>query len=379
MGVYQLGTAVSITETFSLLGVPTSPTTVTFTIQDPNGTETIYTNGDPELLNPSPGVYILQLPALTVPGKWLYMVAGTGTVIAVGQGEFTMLQSAIDPGAVTGPQPGPCTPWIDCGDIQEQCDTTDLALLDGIAQAAGSVLFQLSGRQFSGRCEQTVRPHSDSCGCWPYNLLPGLSPGAPQYPAGAGGWGPWGWWGTGWGWGGADCGCASVSSALLVGYPVREVTEVKIDGDVIDPGEYRLDEWRWLTRLDDADGNLQRWPGCQDLARPDTEVGTWSATYFYGQDVPIEGKYAAQQLACDIYASLNGGACKTPERTIQQTRQGVTVQMAPFVSWGRKDGQWATGLTLVDLFLSAQNPSGLRRRPTIWSPDGVRYPSIIGS
>lgn len=375
MGVYQLGTAVTITETFSLLGVPTSPSTVTFTVQDPNGVETIYVNGDPEVSNPSPGVFVLQLPAITVPGKWLYKVAGAGAVIAVGQGDFTMLQDAIDPASIAGPSPGPCTPWIDCGDIQAQCETTDLALLDGIAQAAASVLFQLSGRQFTGRCEQTARPCTEGCGCWPYGLFPGLSPGAPQFPAGTGG---WGFWGTDWGWGADSCGCAPLSRALLPGYPVREISEVKIDGDIIDPSGYRLDEWRWLTRLADDDGTSNWWPGCQNLALPDTETGTWSVTYVYGQDVPVEGKLAAQQLACDIFASLSGADCRTPSGTIQKTRQGVTVQMAPFVSWGRKEGQWATGLALVDLFLSSSNGSGLRRRPTIWSPGGPPFARIVG-
>lgn len=282
----------------------------------------------------------------------------------------------------TEPRTGPCEDWCLPEDVVACCSAeigSDLAVLEDSVTAASELLYALSGRQFTGTCSQSVRPHSDSCGCWPYNLLPGLSVGAPQYPAGAGGWGPWGWWGSGWGWGGVGCGCAPVSQALLVGYPVIEISEVKIDGVVLDPSEYRLDENRWLTRMADADGNPQWWPGCQRLDLPDTELHTWSATYVYGIAPPELGRQAAAQLACEIYKSCSGGECATPVGTVQKTRQGVTVQMVPFLAWGRRESQWATGLGLVDMFLSAYNPAGLRRRPTVWSPDGPRYPSLTGS
>ena len=92
MGVYQLGTAVTITETFSVLGTPTDPTTVVYEVFDPLGVSTTYTFGvDVEVTNPSVGVYVLDLPAATEPGTWRYSITGTGTVVAVGQGEFTIL------------------------------------------------------------------------------------------------------------------------------------------------------------------------------------------------------------------------------------------------------------------------------------------------
>ncbi len=85
------------------------------------------------------------------------------------------------------------------------------------------------------------------------------------------------------------------------------------------------------------------------------------------------------QLACEMFASLTGGDCKLPTGTVQRVRQGVTTQMTPFLAWGKKDGQWATGLPLVDLFLSTWNPAGLRRRPTVWSPGGPSYARIVGA
>jgi hypothetical protein len=79
----------------------------------------------------------------------------------------------------------------------------------------------LSGRQFSGLCERTVRPPCDSCYCG-YQIL------SRGYVIG-----PW------------DYGypllsycdqcliSCSPSMVKLAGYPVREITQVKIDGDVV--------------------------------------------------------------------------------------------------------------------------------------------------
>ena len=269
------------------------------------------------------------------------------------------------------PSVAPCAPWCSAQDILDCCDTTtsDTSLLEDAALAASEILFPMSGRQFAGICEQTVRPCADSCGCWP-NLFPGLSPGAPQFPVGT-----WGWWGPGWGWGSSACGCKPLSKALLPGYPVVQIVEVKIDGVVLDADQYRLDGFRWLVRMaDPVTGDAQRWPGCQRLDRPDDEEGTWSATYSYGMNPPTIGVKAAAQLACEILKACDGAECALPTGTVQVTRAGLTVLKEPFLVWGQRDGNWATGLLLVDVFLSAVNPQGLRRRPVVWAPGGgARY------
>jgi hypothetical protein len=392
VGVYQNGSAVLIRETFGVetipgdfsTFVPTDPTTVTFSLRNPYGAVTTYVFGvDAELTNPSVGVYILDPGPLDIAGVWPYRAAGTGDVVATIEGELTILPSSVLDPISAEPVYGPCQVWCDPQDIVACCGsefTSDTSVLEDAATAATQLLYQLSGRQFNGLCTQTVRPCAEGCGCWPYALLPGLSVGAPQYPVGAGGWGPWGFWGTGWGWGGDSCGCTPLSRALLPGYPIVSITEVKIDGVVLNSDEYRLDERRWLTRMADPEnGKAQWWPGCQRLDRPDDDPNTWSASYVYGMTVPELGRQAAAQLGCEIYKFCSGGECATPANTIQKTRQGVTVQLAPFISWGRKSGQWVTGMSLVDMFLSSFNPSGLRRRPSIWSPDGVPYARIVGS
>lgn len=276
---------------------------------------------------------------------------------------------------------GPCESWITAAEVAECCGVdvgTDTALFDDVAVEASMLLFEFSGKQFPGVCEQTVRPCASGCMCWAEVIAPANMPALPWS------WGIWG--GAGWGWGyagcGDACGCGSLSRAILPGYPVMEILEVKIDGTVLDPTEYRLDEYRWLTRMADAAGNVQFWPACQRLDLPDTEAGTWSATYRFGQEVPLPGQRAAKQLACELYRSCmqgEAGECSLPVGVTRLTRQGVEIQRTPFINWAFQNGAWMTGIGTVDAFLQAYNPWGLRRRASVWSPDIVPYGRLVGS
>lgn len=193
-----------------------------------------------------------------------------------------------------------------------------------------------------------------------------------------------GWWGFWLGGGGngvsavQDCGsgggcCGALSRVKLQGYPVIEITEVKINGDVITADNYRLDGWKWLTYLNDANGDFQRWPACQNLARPDTDAGTFSVTYTHGMDPPDLGLEAAAQLACAIAAT--GEDCGLPAGTSRVTRLGLVIEML-------KDGKGVpisfTSIPLVQLFLSTYNPAGLRRRSAVWSPDLAPFAVKLG-
>lgn len=371
MGVYQSGTAVTVTETFRVLGVPTDPTTVTYTVQDPDGVDTIYVFGvDPEVTNPSPGVYVLDLPILYDPGTYLYQVVGQGAVEATGNGEFTILQSTTAPIFVPYPEPGPCYPWIDGGDIQAACtvDAADIALLPSIAKMASQVMFEVSGRQFTGICERTVRPCNTEIDCW------GLTPwnGWTGWP-----W-AWSWDGLMWGWydqAGCHCNCKPLSRVLLPGYPTTEIVQVLIDGAVVPSNTYRLDEYQFLTRVRDpaAPDVPLYWPSCQILDLDDTNQGTWSVTYKSGIDPPLIGKAAATALACEL---LPGADCKLPSGAVRIVRQGITVdRLQPLAEMLLKG---ATGIPAIDLFMAAYNPSRLRRRPSIWSPDGPKYARPVG-
>ncbi len=399
MGVYQNGNEIIIDETFYVLTdptkqapvwpddyVPADPTTVTFYLRDPDGNLLTYVNGiDTEVTHPSVGRYILTLAptAIATANFWTYRVAGTGAVKAAAEGDFEILPSSVIDPVVSEPGFLPCQAWCDPQDIAERCSGagSNWTEYEWAAQAASELLYQLSGEQFSGRCKQTVRPFNNSCGCWAWIVWP-ASPGVPQISLGAGlGWGSWG--GLGWGWGFDGCGslggCGPVSRVLLPGYPVTSIVSVEIDGTTLDPAEYRLDEYQFLTRLNDVNGQSQFWPSCQNVSRPLGDPQTWGVVCTTGQAPPVLGQKAAAQLGCEIWNQVQGGQCALPQGTTQMTRLGVTTQMEPFRAWGQVDGKWATGLYMVDAFLAAYNPQGAIRRSTMWDPDADPFAVKLGT
>lgn len=355
-----------------------------------------------ELVDPDPtGVYVAARTAPGPTGNYLVVWSTDGTFDAetVAEEDMTVVTGAVTPVIppipVTpglGPSSGPCTAWVSGAEVATCCGAdvgSDTSVFDNAGAAASQLLFELSGRQFNGQCEETVRPCASGCGCWG-NILWPLSPGAPQYPVGYGGFG-WGFWsGLGWGWGfdGCEslCGCGTLSRAKLPGFPVTSIVQVLVDGVVLpetDPStgalNWRLDEFRYLTRMAAADGQGQFWPSCQRLDLPDTEAGTWSITITNGQSPPYLGVIAAEQLACEIYKDCNGGACALPTGTVKVNRQGIEIERAPFLTWALQKGAWSTGLTLVDAFLSAFNPAGLRRSATVWDPDAQMFAERLGT
>lgn len=263
------------------------------------------------------------------------------------------------PSTPAGSDFGPCTSWISGDDLiacgaEESSDGVDL---DYWAVVASEIMFEMSGRQFSGLCGPTVvRPCRKACACgWQV-----LSRGHIV------------WSGDAWSCDEEACGCPG-ESLVTLWYPVRTIIQVKIDGDVVDPSEYRVVRSRQLMRLDSATEH-RLWPTCQNVTLADTEDGTFSIVYTWGAYPPESGKLAATQLAMEMLKECNGEACALPKGTVRMTRQGVTIEKASFASWVREGG-WKTGLPLVDAFLSAFNPAGLRRRPVIWSPAShLRYP-----
>jgi hypothetical protein len=398
-GTYTSGTAFLVRETFGILSVPgdptsfvpTDPTAVTFTVRDPAGTIFTYINGiDAEVTNPSVGVYELRQGPLSLAGFWTYRAQGTGAVEAVSEGDWTILSSSVISPPITEFLPSPCTPWCDAQDAWIACGSPTTTIGSGssttqcpvdmkpYAMMASWLLFELSGRLYSGRCERTVRPCSNTpCG------FQVLSRGHIVWPDGIWGWGDWN---GGWGWNYpnyGDCGCMPLDRINLAGYPVREILEVKIDGIVIPEAfNWRLDKRRFLTRMADANGNAQRWPACQHMNEDDTEVGTFSVSYAYGDDPPLLGSLAAAQIACEIYSGSTGGECALPAGTIRVTRQGVTVDKMAALGWFRSSTRgWQTGIGIVDAFLNGANPNGLTRRPMMMAPGNRRgrFAQSVGS
>jgi hypothetical protein len=290
--------------------------------------------------------------------------SGTSPDIDTTASEEILVETAV---VVPPAGEGPCTPWITGDDVLACCsvESSSGVTFDEVAASAQSLLFELSGRHFSGLCAaENVRPCRDNCSCFPFQRLAYASGGSRLL-----------WTGSYWGWGGngsANCGCGCLSQVKLSGYPVQEITEVKIDGEIVPPSEYRLDEKRYLTRMNDT-----FWPSCQDLSLPDTEDGTFSVSYVYGTEPPAVAVSAAAQLACELYKECAGEVCAMPRGATRITRQGIVIEKLAFTNWAFRERTWRTGMPLVDAFLSAYNPAGIMRRPVFWAP-GRRYARPLG-
>ena len=301
------------------------------------------------------------------------------------------------------PRTGACSPWIDGQVVRESPEikaaifnaknqtrnTTPSApqlddeMIDLIcaqaADTATTILYQKSAKQFTGNCGPvTIRPvfrptNADTRG-WVF--------------AGGGGWG--------YGWGASAMGNLGMPPVLalyaeydgavieMYDYPINEILQVKIDGVIIPSDEYQLLSNKWLLRmrLDSSFVPTQRWgwPTSQIPDLPDTQQGTFSITYMYGQDCGEGGRAAATALAAQLAIPYFGGPSQFPVRTTSITRQGVTAQIASVVDVLKTGG---TGVYVADMWLSSVNPKQLSRKPRVWSPDigknrRQQYPSPLG-
>lgn len=168
---------------------------------------------------------------------------------------------------------------------------------------------------------------------------------------------------------GTVCRCnGSVASLRLAG-PVNSVDKVRIDGAVLDPTAYRLDNHSLLVRTDG-----ERWPTCQDLNLPADAEGTWQVDYTYGLDVPEGGRIAAGLLAVEFAkAVIEDDTCQLPQRVQTITRQGVTMTMLDAFEDMDKGH---TGIWLVDSWVTSVTKP--RAGATVRSPDVPRRRYVGG-
>lgn len=336
------------------------------------------------------GVYVGQITAPGTEGGWTIVFSKDGSFAP----ETNSIDSLVtyDPGVTAPDVPpltpiaedgaqavGPCQAWTTadlaaecCGAVEDGSDTTPL---EDPVVAASQILYRLSNNQFPGTCTARVRPCGVNQCAGPWQN-----------------WQGWGWlpvnrdlgvYGS-WGSIGDGCGCQPLSRVPLAG-GAREILEVTIDGAIVDAATYRLDERRYLTRVPDpADPDTRlSWPACQDMSLPETDEGTFSILYTYGQDPPVAGILAAQELACAIHQTCAGGGsteeCALPTGVVEIQRQGITIKLDGFRSWGYDPVKrvWKTGLPLTDLFLNTYAPLGQQPRARVWSPGKRRLPRPV--
>lgn len=260
-----------------------------------------------------------------------------------------------------------CTPWTTVAAVRgddgcEPCRhvtalTPDDAVIEAAILGASEYLHANSMYQFTGTCESVARPcgseDQQMSGIWGWSEIPFFFP-AGVFPA---------WWG--WGGCGSGCNCCGPPAFALGRIPVVAVSEVKLDGEVLVEGtDYELVD-NLLARLIDGESG-GRWPTCQNIALPDTEVGTFSVTFTWGAAVPELGAIAARDLACQLIGDACGADCKPSERMVSRQAGGTTVQLIS------PDGDVRTSLPRsAKLFLEAYGPPS----PSMRQPAKLRRPN----
>lgn len=157
-----------------------------------------------------------------------------------------------------------------------------------------------------------------------------------------------------------ECGCHMACSVELPP-PIGAITEVRVDGNLVDPSTYRQRGSRLVYH---GEGECP-WPLRQNLALDDTEPGTFSITYVRGSLPDDLAASACGTLACEFAKALSGDKkCRLPEGVTSISRQGVTFQI---VSGAFADG--TTGIREVDAWIGTWNPYRLKQQPSVWSPD----------
>lgn len=247
-----------------------------------------------------------------------------------------------------------------------------------VETAAKEYLWRWSGRRF-GLCEIQLRPCEESCfrGST-YRGWSGVPAGYPfaglgMFPIISGG----NWFNIVCGKCRNDrCGCSDLSTIMLPGR-IYDVVSVFIDGQLLDPSAYRLDNLG-LSRIDGGS-----WARCQNMANApiddESPVGsidtsdTFMVVYRIGEPVPAGGQLAAGTLACEMAKRTCGdNTCRLPRRASVVVREGTTVVMPTDELFFTKG---ITGIFEIDNFLASvqeENRSGY----LVSSPDVKRFRAV---
>ncbi len=230
---------------------------------------------------------------------------------------------------------GPCVPWVNPADVS-LCDAGDLdpdLFADAFAGAT-AILYVKTQRAFPGVCVDTWRPLVCSCGC----AQPVL------------------------------CTCKGYPWIELRNVRAIEVCSVTVDGAILPDSAWVLgdpDDPKQAGKLFRVDG--QTWPTCQDIALGADQPGTWQIVYAWGQEPPPGGQVMAQILGCELVKAFTGGKCRLPRHITTISRENFTASVIAdpmdIIATG------LTGITEVDEWIAALNPSLTDREPTVLNPD----------
>lgn len=282
---------------------------------------------------------------------------------------------------MTTPRSGACAPWVSGQDVEAlalvkstaapRIQAGDLtqeqfeALCAEAAAASSEILYELSGRIFPGECGPvTVRPVSRPTDidtrAWGATLSTVGWVASQGFASAYGSFNP-----------NVLAHYGSLEPPTIeLPYPVLAIEQVKIDGIVIPANEYELRDFKSLVRMRVSRSAVPTarygWPTSQIMDLPDTEPGTFSITYTFGNPPPPSGRLAARKLAEYLALPQLGDTTKYPTRIKQIARQGVTAMVTDVMDLLEKK---MLGIYECDAFLAAHNPHKLARQSAVWSPD----------
>jgi len=232
--------------------------------------------------------------------------------------------------------------WVSTSDLGSYSDTE---FSYDAAKVASQLLFQLSGRKYSGATTVTERYVCATRG-HNYGLARGTTTAAlvngdvQNIPLTA-----YDFYET------ASDGITTGSRLRLRGKPVTKVHAIRDHlGEIINPNYYYLSDHSVIQPVRGVP-----WRPCN------VEV-----TYTYGVEAPAMGKMAARMLAIEFCKMWAGEDCELPQRVTSIARQGVSYTILDpqeFVAQGR------TGIYFVDMFLKSVNPDNAKNRARVFSPD----------
>lgn len=244
------------------------------------------------------------------------------------------------------------TDW-GCVGTPEEINALDPTLKARSEMLAWNSLARLTGFRLS-LCPVVLRPCATSCNpsIWiaaPVLGFDGFSPFISE-----------GRWYNGCGCRPDACSCTTIRELVLPDREVAGPVVIKIDGVILDPSAYRIDNGNRLVRMDGED-----WPACQDMNLPDDADGTFSIAYYVGVGPDDMLSYAAGVLAGEWYKACTGGNCRLPAGTTTIVRQGLTMQIPEFSSG-------ITGIREVDEVVANYNPHHLVTPSRVISVDSIR-------
>lgn len=257
--------------------------------------------------------------------------------------------SIINPLSAPVSQPTDCLWPLDPACLGDTWDGFSAAVRLRAQRLASQTLGMLTAGRV-GVCAITVRPNMERGGCWlpTGGSIYGYSV-APFLPLNLGG--TW-----------INVGGRYSHNEVELPAPVGRIDEVQVDGVVIDPADYRVDNSRYLVWQGEGPAP---WPRSQDMSVRDGDVGSFSVTYLNAHPVDASGAHAAGLLAVEFGKACSGaGKCALPKGVVSIVRQGVSMEIRP---GNFPDG--FTGIREVDAYIARWNPNALKMQPKVWSPD----------